>query len=250
MAYRKISHDVKLAAIRLYERRLLRLQEILDCCSISKRTWFRILKLWRETGDVVNHPTGIRARARQLDHEDLDYLLQLICSNPDYFLDELVTLLRTNRFISIHFKTVFAELQRAGVSYKKLKRIAIEHDEGRCAEFIARMAQYDASEIGFIDEVSKDERTIGRRYGRSQKGIQAVKKQPFIRGRRFTMDALLTLEGISAATVVEGAMTKALFLQWLEYTIVCTCSICIWPTYSPFSSCQSVLRILAHSVSS
>lgn len=138
------------------------------------------------------------------------------------------------------------------MSYKKLKCIAIERDEGRCAEFIARMAQYDANEIGFIDEVSKDERTIGRRYGRSQKGIQAVKKQPFIRGRQFTMDALLTLEGISAATVVEDAMTKVLFLQWLEYkyTIVCTCSICIWSTYSPFSSCQSVLHILAHSVSS
>lgn len=96
MAYQKISHNVKLTAIRLYECQLLRLQEILDCCSISKRTWFHILKLWRETGDVVNHPTGIHARARQLDCEDLDYLLQLIRSNPDYFLDELVTLLHTN----------------------------------------------------------------------------------------------------------------------------------------------------------
>ena len=171
MAYQKICHDVKLTAIRLYEHQLLRLQEILDCCSISKRTWFHFLKLWKETGDVINHPTGICGRTHQLDHEDLDYLLQLIQSNPDYFLDELVTLLHTNRFISIHFKTVFTELQWAGMSYKKLKHIAMEHNEGHRAEFIARMAQYDASEIGFIAKVSKDEWTIGRQYRQSQKGI-------------------------------------------------------------------------------
>ena len=35
-------------------------------------------------------------RPRQLDHEDLEYLVQLIRSNPDYLLDELVTLLHTN----------------------------------------------------------------------------------------------------------------------------------------------------------
>ena len=51
------------------------------------------------------------------------------------------------------------------MSYKKLKCIAMERNEGHCAEFIARMTQYDASEIGFIDEVSKDEQTIGRQYG-------------------------------------------------------------------------------------
>ena len=50
--------------------------------------------------------------------------------------------------------------------------------------------------------------------------IQAVKKQPFICGQQFTLNALLTLDGISVATVIEGPMTKALFLEWLEYTIV------------------------------
>ena len=108
-------------------------------------------------GDIVNHPTGMRGRPCQLDHKDLEYLVQLIRSNPGYLLDELVTLLHTNRFISIHFSTVFAELQRAGVSCKKLKCIAAERDEGHHAAFIAHMAQYNATEIGFIDEVLKDE---------------------------------------------------------------------------------------------
>ncbi|KAG1744563.1 uncharacterized protein EDB91DRAFT_1123055 [Suillus paluster] len=56
MGFRKISRDVKLAAIRLHERNLLSLRDILDCCGFSRCTWFRILKLWHETGDVEYHP--------------------------------------------------------------------------------------------------------------------------------------------------------------------------------------------------
>ncbi|KAG2062763.1 hypothetical protein BDR04DRAFT_1039813 [Suillus decipiens] len=87
MGFRRISHDVKLAAIRLHERDLPSLHNILDSCIFSKRTWFRILKLWRETGDVVNHRPTLRGRLRALDHKDIDIhcLLRLIRQNSNYF---------------------------------------------------------------------------------------------------------------------------------------------------------------------
>lgn len=126
--YRFISLDVKIAAIRLYERGLLDLEDILDCCGFSRRTWFRVLKLWRQTGDVVPGAQSNRGKVRILDQEDLTYLLDLIHDNPDYFLDELLRLLKTNHFISVHYTTIFYELERLNVSRKKLKRIALERD--------------------------------------------------------------------------------------------------------------------------
>ena len=66
--------------------------------------------------------------------------------------------------------TVYRELERLNVSQKKLKKIALERNEERRADFIARMAQYGPEELGFLDEMSKDARSIGRRYGRSRKG--------------------------------------------------------------------------------
>jgi transposase len=220
MGFRKVSRDVKIAAIKLNERGLLELQDILDCCGFSMRTWYRVLKLWRETGDVINPTKSLRGRLRSLDRNDVEYLLRLIRQNPDYFLDELLYLLKTNRFISVHYTTIHQELERAGVSRKKLKWIALERDETRHADFVRRMAQYSPEEIGFLDEMSKDERTPGRRYGRSKKGTRAEKKQVFVRGRRTSTEALLTLDGIVAGTVVEGSMTKALFLEYLEFTVV------------------------------
>lgn len=198
MVFRKISDDIKRAAIHLSERDLLSLQDILDCCGFSEWTWYRVTKLWREMDDVINQPRTVPGRPRHLDREDIDYLLQLICDNPDYFLDDLVDLTWTNRFISAHFITIFNELDRAGMSHKRLKRIAWERNEELRGAFVARMAQYDPSELGFIDEVSKDERTLGRHYGRSAKGKRAHKKQPFVHGRRVSMEALLTLNGIVA----------------------------------------------------
>ncbi|KAG2354113.1 hypothetical protein BDR07DRAFT_1430826 [Suillus spraguei] len=77
MGFRKISRDPP---------------NILDSCGFSERTWFRILKLWRETGDIMNHQPTLRGRLCALDHEDIDS-------------------------------------ERANVSYKKLKRIAKERNE-------------------------------------------------------------------------------------------------------------------------
>ena len=89
-------------------------------------------------------------------------------------------------------------------------------------DFIRRMAQYSPKEIGFIDKTSKDERTTRRQYGRSRKGTRAAKRQAFIRGRRTTITGVLLMDGIVAGTVVEGLMTKATFMEFLEFVVVRT----------------------------
>lgn len=104
-AYCKISDDVKRAAIRLFEHNLLK--NILDCCKVSEWTWYQ------------NHPTGIPGRICHLVGKDI--LVQLIRDNPDYFLDEIVKLMKNNHYISVHFSTIFNKLERAGISRKKLK---------------------------------------------------------------------------------------------------------------------------------
>ena len=76
-------------------------------------------------------------------------------------------------------------------------------------------------QLGFLDEVSKDEHTLARHYGRSVKGRHAVKKGVFIRGRRFLAKGLLTIDGIVSNTVVEGSMTRHRFLEYLEHCVVC-----------------------------
>jgi hypothetical protein len=46
------------------------------------------------------------------------------------------------------------------------------------------MAQYGPDELVFLDETSKDERTLFRRRGRSKEGTRATMRGVFVRGRR------------------------------------------------------------------
>ena len=221
MPFRKISRDLKLAAIRLYQGNHLSLDDILDCLKMSESTFYRVLSLWNTTGDVVRHNfETIRGRPRTLHFDDVDYLKRLVKGRPDWFLDELLSLLETNRFISAHYTTIHRELIRANVSTKKLKTIAAERNENLRADFIRRMAQYEPEQLGFLDEVSKDERTSNRRRGRSRKGTRAVKKGVFVRGRRFSAEGLLTIDGMISNSIVEGSMTRVRFIQYLELEVV------------------------------
>ncbi|KAJ8592898.1 hypothetical protein M405DRAFT_811956, partial [Rhizopogon salebrosus TDB-379] len=87
-------------------------------------TFWCILKLWRETGDVGSISNRIRGCPRILQCGDVLYLIRLVRHRPEWFLDELLVLLDTNHFVSVHYATIHRELKRVGVSPKKLKRIA------------------------------------------------------------------------------------------------------------------------------
>ena len=174
MGFRKISCNLKLAAMRMYNQGILPVGAIIDCLQISRRTFYRILDLWITTGDVVRHTNGVRGRPRILHFDDIDYLRRIIRHRPDWFLDELLDLLQTNRFISAHYTTIHRELQRAGVSTKKLKKIALERNENLWADYMRHMAHYSPEQLAFLDEVSKDERTSARLRGRSRKGTSLV----------------------------------------------------------------------------
>ena len=118
-------------------------------------------------------------------------------------------MLKTNRFISVHYMTIHNELIRVGVSQKRLQHIALEWNEALHAEFIAHMAQFYPDKLGFIDEVSKDDRTVGRCYGRSKRGTRARKSQPFVHGRCTFTVGVFSVDGFVAS-----------FLHWMEFTVV------------------------------
>ena len=90
----KISHNVKIAALNLHENGVLTLPDILASVGFSESTFYCVLWLWKETGDIVSHWHANKARRPHLLHfDDIQYLLHLVQHQPDWFLDELPHLL-------------------------------------------------------------------------------------------------------------------------------------------------------------
>ena len=103
---------------------------------------FHIPKLRGETGNVIKYRNAA-GQPRILNFNNIHYSLQLVFLCPDWFLDELLELLKTNHFISIHYVTIHQELQRVGVSYKKLKCIASDCNEEAQNDYITHISQFE-----------------------------------------------------------------------------------------------------------
>ena len=112
--------------------------------------------------------------------------------------------------------TIHRELHMAGLSIRRVQKLASEQDPIKWANFIHRIAQYPASYIIALDEVLKDDWTYAHLWGCSERGTHVEVSQPFVRKHHFSMLAGMVLdEGIVAAQVVEGSFNRDLFLTFL-----------------------------------
>ena len=71
-------------------------------------------------------------------------------------------------------------------------------------------------------------------------------KGVFIHGRRFSAEGLLSIDGMVASTVVEGSMTRTLFVEYLEFIVVChsLLPLALLQYIMHHTRCRSVCRFL------
>jgi transposase len=221
MVYRKISTDLKEAAIRLKSRGRDTDYEISQIVGFSTRTLYRARRQKLLTGSAAPAQAVGRGRPRSLLMRDCDYLLRLARHKPTMFLDEYARRLQRYRELSVCIATIHRTLERAGLNVKHVQKMAAERDPVLRAEFIHRIGQYPAHYLLSIDEVSKDDRTYTRLWGRAPVGRRVEQHAPFVRKRRYSMIAALALdEGIVASRVLEGSFTRDTFLEYLRDDVV------------------------------
>ena len=88
--------------------------------------------------------------------------------------------------------------------------------------------EYNAEQLIFIDETSKDERSVSRLYGYSYINSRANKKVVFIKGKRYTILPAMTIDGFIAAEIMEGSCNKDKFRIFIITQVVIIYSIIIF----------------------
>ena len=78
MGYEFMSKLQPFSSMDLYEHNLIPFHLILDCCDFSEWTWYQVLQLYCETGDVINPKPSLCVHIHLLDIDDLQYLLCLV----------------------------------------------------------------------------------------------------------------------------------------------------------------------------
>jgi hypothetical protein len=80
--------------------------------------------------------------------------------------------------------------------------------------------EFQPEQLIFLDESSKDERTLSRNYGYSFSSQNAIKKVVFLRGIRYTILPALTMDGFVACDIMKGSCSKERFRTFILSQVV------------------------------
>ncbi|KAK0219467.1 hypothetical protein EDD85DRAFT_989481 [Armillaria nabsnona] len=170
MVYRHISKDIKERTLWLLEHDFIP-SEVAHLLGVSQRSMQRWQNNIALHGSVIALSIQIRGRPHLLSSEINEDLVSLCSESPELFLSEIQEWIAVAHDHAISKSQLHQILKDCGVTYKLMRRAASEQDEERrMAWKEAYMLQYVASQCLWIDESSKDDRTIYRHYGRAIAG--------------------------------------------------------------------------------
>ena len=102
-------------------------------------------------------------------------------------------------------------------------RAAQQNPELR-ADWIRRLASYDANQLIFVDESAANERTADRKYGWAPIGVTPSEFRPFQRSERWSILPAYTVDGFITWEIVHGSFTAQMFQDWVENELLPLCS--------------------------
>jgi transposase len=224
MVNRKISPDLKSAALRLWDLGWDEI-DIIQGLAVSRSSMYRWKALFEDIGDVVRPPSPLRGRTRIICRAVLTAIQDIYRGEPDLYLDELVFWLAVHHDIVISKSALHLNLKEAGLSRKLLHKIAIERDAQLREEYmdiINGELEGDSSMLVFADETSKNDHTLARRYGLALAGERAAFTDLFVRGQRWSLAAAISLNGYIATKVVPGSLDSFDIFDFVAEQVVCS----------------------------
>lgn len=238
MVFRHISADMKARALELlcdgWD-----IGDVVDALGMSQRSVERWQTNWELFGEATPKTTK-RGRPRILDQVMLANLRELIREHPDLYLDEIGQWLAIYEDVEISTSALHDSLEDMGITHKLMKRIAPGRDDVERTYWMnAVYERYSAEQLVFLDESSKDGRTLARHYGRAPTGERAVAVQPLARGDRFSILPALSVDGYIACRVVRGSVDSTELVDFVLNDVASPhASFGHVPTFSHVSSCQ------------
>jgi transposase len=222
MVNRRISGDIKEVGLDLWEKGW----DILDICEalyISRSSLYRWRTIFDEFGAVTRPPSPLRGRTRIISRVVLEAIRIIYKSTPEIYLDELQFWLAIHHDIAISVSALQQNLEDAGLTRKILHKIAVERDEvlrAKWRENITQNFSGTGNEFVFADEISKNDHSTARRYGRALAGERADFHDVFVRGDRYSLVAAMSKKGYIAAEVVPGSFDSFDFFDFIAEQVV------------------------------
>ncbi len=221
MPYRPVSKDLK-ARIPILQQQGYNVKKICNILGIRKTLVYRSLAHDRRYGVPHNPHSRCSGRHRVLSHEDLKLIIALLNRRHCIYLDELQAEVFNTRGILLSQSTLMRTLHQLHISRKCVSARALERNDLIRSAFMNRIADEvpNPDMLIFIDEAARNRRASARNRGWSLVGRRCVQRRHFIRGQRYSILPILTLDGIVTYDIIPGSVNSGRFVEFLRELVV------------------------------
>ena len=193
---------------------------VLQTCQvlgIKKTTVYDTLHYYDNYGISTNPHARLSHRHRKLTANDVLFIRALLKQRHTLYLDEIQLQLRQKRNVRVSVPTLVRALRRIHFTSKAVSVKALKRNDILRAAYMNQIGTIvtDMDQVMCVDESAKDDRTQGRRRGWSLIGTRCVQRRCFVRGRRYSILPILTLDGIITYDIMEGSVTSEKFVCFL-----------------------------------
>ena len=208
MPRQHVSRDLKERIPYLCYVEGFNVKEIGQLLGVKKSMIYQSLNYHREYGITYNPTAHDQGRWCALNSVDLRLLKSLISQDACLYLDELQDELLVCRGVSISVQTLLWSLQQLHFSQKSVNIRALECNDMDRSIYMNTFAELvtDPAMVMFIDEVARNKKNPTCKMGWSLKGWWCIQQRCFIRGQRFSILPVLTLDGIITHDIIPGSI--------------------------------------------
>jgi transposase len=210
------SLDLRRRVVAAYRGRLTATYEATaEMFGIGRATVSRILRLERETGDVLRRPRG----GNNPRVVELKWLEAHAAAEPDARLVDRVEAWIATGGRRVCLQAMSCAMCAIGWTHKKKTPVARERDteavQARRRAFIGRQASLDTARLVFVDE-SGFRLGSSPRFGWAPRGVDAPGKAAHRAWQTITMLGALALDGFRGFMTIDAGTSGDVFLAFVQ----------------------------------
>jgi len=200
-------------------------KEIVNILGVKKSLVYRTLQFYQRYG-VCYNPMVFAHRApgrpRKLSPIDIRLIKSLLDQDPCMYLDELQDELLIRRNVAISVPTLLQSLRRLHFSQKTVSVKALERNDLDRSAYMNVIGETitDPAQLMFIDEAARNKKNTTRKLGWSLRGRRCCQRRCFVRGQRYSILPVLTMDGIITHDILPGSVTSEKFVVFLRENVV------------------------------
>ena len=222
MAQISVSRDLKARIPVLFLEQGRSVRDICSILGVEKSMVYQTLAYIRKYGTLHNSFAKHSGRHRTLTGDHVEYIRTLLSEKPTLYLDEIQEQLASTYHISVSLTCLIRTLRRMHYSSKAVIKAAAERDDLLRAAYMNYIAVEvpDPSMLMFADESAVDRRATARKRGWAPLSSRCVQRHCFVRGQRYSLVPILTLDGLVTFKIFEGSVTSERFVEFLKEFVV------------------------------